>query len=398
MPTHGSADVWLRRRDRVQPLRLAVYTDYPYTTDGEAVYAERAFALFLARLSRSLERMTIVGRLRPDAELGRYRLPRAGFVPLPYYESLARPLDVGRAMFRSMAAFWRALDDADACWLLGPHPLALAFAAIALARRRRVFLGVRQDLPEYVGNRHPGRRAFLLAARMLDAAYRALGRRCPIIVVGPALAERYGASRRMLEIAVSLVEPDDVLSIEQATARSYDHDLTIISVGRIDQEKNPLLLADVLAALLADDPRWRLVVCGEGPLEEPLRARLEALDVDHRARLAGYVEHGEALLQEYRNAHFLLHTSWTEGLPQVLVEALAAGLPVVATDVGGIRKAVGDAVRLVAPGDAPLAAAELRALAGDPTVRERLVSVGLEYARAHTIDAEVERVAAFLVA
>ena len=268
--------------------------------------------------------------------------------------------------------------------------------ALPPARRRRVFLGVRRDLPEYVGNRHPGRRAFLLAARMLDAAYRALGRRCPTIVVGPALAERYGASRRILEIAVSLVEPADVLSLEQATARRYDGDLTIISVGRIDQEKNPLVLADVLAALLADDPRWRLVVCGEGPLEEPLRARLEALHVDHRARLAGYVEHGEALLQEYRNAHFLLHTSWTEGLPQVLVEALAAGLPVVATDVGGIRKALGDAVRLVAPGDPPVAAAELRALAGDPAAREGLVFVGLEYARAHTIDAEVERVAAFL--
>jgi glycosyltransferase involved in cell wall biosynthesis len=43
----------------------------------------------------------------------------------------------------------------------------------------------------------------------------------------------------------------------------------------------------------------------------------------------------------YRSSHFLLHTSWTEGLPKVLIEAFAAVLPVVATDVGGIREAVG---------------------------------------------------------
>ena len=397
MPTHASRDARSRRPDTVHPLRLAVYTDYPYSTDGDAVYAERAFALFLARLSQRLEHMTIVGRLRPDAAAGRYRLSRAGFVPLPYYESLARPLDVGRAMVRSMAAFWRALDDVDACWLLGPHPLALAFAAIAFVRRRRIFLGVRQDLPEYVGNRHPGRRSFGLAARVLDAAYRTLGRRCPTIVVGPALAARYRAASRLLEITVSLVEPADVVSFEQASQRSYDNDLTILSVGRIDQEKNPLALADVLAALLADDPRWRLVVCGEGPLSDALRERLEALEVEHRARLAGYVEHGDALVRAYREAHFLLHSSWTEGLPQVLVEALAAGLPVVASDVGGIREALGHAVRLVAPGDTPGAAAQLRALAGDREARERLLAAGLQYARDHTIEAEVDRVAGFLV-
>jgi glycosyltransferase involved in cell wall biosynthesis len=388
-------DARRRRRDRVRPLRLAVYTDYPYTTDGEAVYAERAFALFLARLAETVDHMTIVGRLQPDAERGRYRVPAAGFVPLPYYESLARPLEASRSMVRSLAAFWHALDDADTCWLLGPHPLALAFAAIALARRRRLFLGVRQDLPEYVRNRHPGRRTFMLAARFMDASYRVLARRCGTIVVGPALAHRYRRAGRLLEIAVSLVDSADVATSEQAAARSYDQDLTILSVGRIDQEKNPLMLADVLARLLADDGRWRLVVCGEGPLEAALRARLEELGVADRARLAGYVEQGEAMLEAYRAAHFLLHASWTEGLPQVIIEAVAAGLPVVATDVGGIREALGPAVRIVAPGDVQGAAAELQGLAVDSEARRRMVALGLDYARDHTLDAEVGRVAAF---
>ena len=83
---------------------------------------------------------------------------------LPYYESLANPLSVPRAAGRFGARFWRALGDVDAVWLLGPHPLAIAFALLAALRGRRVILGVRQDLPAYVRNRHPGRRMMIAAA------------------------------------------------------------------------------------------------------------------------------------------------------------------------------------------------------------------------------------------
>jgi glycosyltransferase involved in cell wall biosynthesis len=101
------------------------------------------------------------------------------------------------------------------------------------------------------------------------------------------------------------------------------------------------------------------------------------------------------MLRRYRNAHFLLHPSRTEGLPQVMVEALAAGLPVVATDVGGIGAALGDAVSLVESEDVEGAARALRSLADDRDSRDRMVAHGLEYARSHTLDTEVDRVVAF---
>jgi glycosyltransferase involved in cell wall biosynthesis len=102
------------------------------------------------------------------------------------------------------------------------------------------------------------------------------------------------------------------------------------------------------------------------------------------------------LVDLYRDSHALLHVSWTEGLPQVLFEAFAAGLPVVATDVGGIREAVGEAVALVPPGDPAAAAAALRRVADDDAYRVGLIERGLELARSHTIDSETGRVAAFL--
>jgi glycosyltransferase involved in cell wall biosynthesis len=80
----------------------------------------------------------------------------------------------------------------------------------------------------------------------------------------------------------------------------------------------------------------------------------------------------------------------------VLVEAFAAGLPVVATDVGGVARAVGEAVRLVPPGDAGAAAAELQAIAADPGLREKLVRAGHDYAAARTVTTEVKRLGEFL--
>ena len=80
----------------------------------------------------------------------------------------------------------------------------------------------------------------------------------------------------------------------------------------------------------------------------------------------------------------------------MLVEAFAAGLPVVATDVGGVAKAVGEAVRLIPPGDAGAAAAELDAIAADGALREGLIRAGHDYAASRTVTIEVERLARFL--
>jgi glycosyltransferase involved in cell wall biosynthesis len=378
-------------------LRLAVYTDYVYRREGDAVYAERAFALFLAGLAPHVDRLVIVGRLDPRSGASHYRLPDdVEFVPLPHYSSLVRPAESLPAMVRSLGRFWRVLRGVDTVWLLGPYALSVLFAGLAAVRGRRVALGVRQDLPRYVRSRHPSRRWVHLAAALLEGTYRALGRRWPVVVVGPELARNYGRGRRVLPITVSLVSEDQVVELDDALAKSYDGELVALSVGRLEREKNPLLLADVLASLHARDPRWRLVIAGEGPLEGELRARLERLGVAGAAELRGYVPIDGGLAELYRSSHAFLHVSWTEGLPQVLFESFAAGLPVVATEVGGVPDAASGAALLVPPGDAERPAAELQRLADDPRLRERLIEAGLARVREHTLEAESRRVAEFL--
>ena len=375
--------------------RLGVYTDYRYALVEGRPHAERAFGLFVGALAPRFGSLAVIGRLDPGPELARYEVHGAELIALPHYPSLAHTFRAIRGMLGGLRIYWRALGSLDVVWILGPHPLAFPFVAMARLRRKRVVLGVRQESVEYMRNRYPDSRLRIGLARAMEASFRLLARRYPTVVVGPAIARNYAGAKEQLEISVSLISQKQIAA-PGAGGRDYDGDrLTALSVGRLEGEKNPLALADVLASLRERDPRWHLVVCGEGGLADELRRRLDELGLGDAAELRGYVQHDE-LAAAYRDADALLHVSWTEGLPQILFEAFAAGLPVVATDVGGIREAVGDAALLVQPGDVAAAAEALERIGSDPGLRERLTAAGLELARRHTIESESERTAEFI--
>lgn len=378
-------------------MRLAVYTDYEYCSDGVRRYGQRAFVVFMEALGAHVERLVLVGRMDPAPGTSHYPLAEeTELLALPHYESLARPLSVARSLLISLKRFWGLLSEVDAVWVLGPYPHSVALALLTLARRRTLVLGVRQDMPQYVRSRRPDRRWMHLGADVLEAIWRLLARRHPVVVVGPELARKYAGSADVLDITVSLIHERDLR--EADPGRDYSGELTLLTVGRLDAEKNPLLLADVLAGLREGGRDWRLVICGDGPMREPLQQRLQELGVAGHADIAGYVPIDGGLLDLYRTSHAFLHVSWTEGFPQVLAEAFASGLPVVATAVGGVAAGVGDAALLIGPGDAGAAVAALERVAGDPQLRADLSARGNELARRGTLEASSARVCAFIAA
>jgi glycosyltransferase involved in cell wall biosynthesis len=379
-------------------VRLAVYNDDVYRPHEGAIWTDRTFPMFMAELRHHVERLVILGRLDPAGGTWHFRLPAdLEFVGLPHYSSLASPRAVVGGALASCRRFWRALEGVDVVWLLGPHPLGFLFALLARLRGKRVVLGVRQELSQYAVRRHPRRRWLHALAGGLEAGWRLLSRGLPVVVVGSELARQYARGRRVLELTVSMVRDRDLAPSEVTERRSYDGDLRILSVGRLDAEKNPLLLADVLARLSRGERHWRLVVCGTGPMESQLAHRLQEVGVADRAELRGYLPVDAGLLELYRESHAFLHVSWTEGVPQVLFEAFASRVPLVATAVGGVAGVTGEeAAVLIPPGDAEAAATALERVAGDPDLRGRLISAGIERVRARTFESEARRVAQFL--
>lgn len=384
-------------------VRLGVYADLVYRVEDGEISTDRAFIRFVTGLPPRVDEVVVLGRLQPGSGRSPYPLPRAGirFVPLPYYPSVFDVPDVIRSVRRSCAVFASELDRLDAVLIFGPHPLALLFALIARRRRTPLALGIRQDYPQYIRQRLPGRSwAWAVpVARALDRSFRRLGRRAPVIAVGDELARRYGGpGPGVLATGLSLIRDSELSSLEAAQAKDWNGDLRLLAVGRLDPEKNPLLLVEILARLRARDPRWRLTAIGEGELRPHVERRARELGVAEALELTGYVPNGPGLWERYRASHAFLHVSFTEGLPQVLFEAQAAGLPIVATDVGGVGAAVGhgSSALLIPPGDAEAAARALERLAADEPLRSRLIAAGLENAARETMDAQLDRLAAFL--
>ena len=378
--------------------RVLAYTDYLYRQRDGTVFAERAFVHFLGAMARDLGGMQLLGRV--DEGPGPARYPLAAeieFVTLPHFTHLTDARAVVGSMPGAVLAMWRALEQAEIVFVLGPSPHALTLALLALARRRRVVLGVRQNYIAYVRNRHPQRLGLQVIAAALEGAWLALARVASVVAVGAELAERYRRSPRVLQTTVSLVHASDVeAGARAARARSYAGDeLVVLSVGRLDAEKNPLLLPEVLLALRRSDRRWRMVICGEGDLAGDLERRLAELGLRDCCELRGYIPLDGGLLDLYRGSHAFLHVSRTEGFPQVLIEAYASGLPSVATAVGGVP-ALRDCSLLVEPDDAGAAARALIRLAKDPQLRERLISAGLRRAASQTLEIEATVAARFV--
>lgn len=391
--------------------RLGIYLDADYrivvTPDGEQVAVHPAdFALvglFLLEVGARFDTFVLFGRAARSDQLDEYvpLPPSVRFVELPYYGSLTHLRAVARATGGTTRRMWEALGRLDAIWVFGPHPFSLMIIGLAKLRRKDVVLGVRQDTPAYFRARLPSRlwAPAMIPVHALDASYRLLSRALKTVVVGPAIARRYGTDRdKLLPLISDSVVPAREVS-NGSDSRDWSGPLELLTVGRIDPEKNPLLVVEALAELERVEPgRYRVVWVGDGPLADAVRERAAALGVADRLQLLGWVPFGPELLALYRRAHMFVHVSFTEGVPRVITEALAFAAPIVATDVGGVRAALddGNAGLLVPVDDREALVAAIRKLGDDSELRERLVARGLELAGERTLEAQAAVVAAFI--
>ncbi|GAA2081026.1 glycosyltransferase family 4 protein [Streptomyces albiaxialis] len=343
----------------------------------------------------------------------------------PGDEELARALTgtgarfapaTGRTERETVAGLRTLCADAD---LVHAHGLRAGFlAALALGRRRRgtplVVTWHTQPLPGAEGAEHAeGARALLarlLKRRVARAAAVVLGvttdlvdaardcgardaRLAPVVIPAPRDAaddctgeegEDDGEGARAERDARAEAQRHKARAEIGAVGRPL-----VLSVGRLDRHQAYDAVLTAARAWRDLDPPPLLAVAGEGPERAALQRRIDEEELP--VRLLGRRDDALRLLAGADVA--LLSTRWDSRSP-LAQEALSRGVPLVATEVGGIPELVGDAAVLVPYGDADALSSAVRALLEDPVRREALAAAGR--ARAESWPTEDDTVAQVL--
>ena len=158
-----------------------------------------------------------------------------------------------------------------------------------------------------------------------------------------------------------------------------DPDFRVLCIGRLVPEKGQLMLARAVAQLVERGLAVRLTFVGDGPMADSLRDEVARLGITKRTTMLGSLGR-DRVAEAYRHADAFCLPSFSEGVPVVLMEAMAAGLPVVTTRIAGIAELVldGENGALVAPGRSEPIADALERLARDRQLGARWGRAGRE--------------------
>jgi glycosyltransferase involved in cell wall biosynthesis len=207
--------------------------------------------------------------------------------------------------------------------------------------------------------------------RWLDALNRRAFRSSAAIIANSAEVSRYIAREYGAPAERIAVVPNAIDLERFRPQRPADGSRCIVTVGRLVQQKNPLLFVAAAAALRQRLPDARFVMVGDGPLRSEIEAAIRAAGLEGACTLAGERRDVEAVLG---GADLFWLTSDWEGLPNAVIEALACGVPVVATAVAGTGDLIrdGDEGFVVPPGDRDALVARSAQILGDPALHARM--------------------------
>ena len=311
------------------------------------------------------------------------RLSAVAEVDIPFYSGL-------KVGVPSLPAVVEALSEGryDLLHLCSPGPAGIAAALTGRILELPTAGSYHTELAAYARLR-AGEGPIALGMQLVLSAFYG---QCEV-VLSPSLAS--DARLRELGIPAERIGRWD-RGVDTARFRPQRRDaarfdpahITVLYAGRLTREKGVDLLADAFLEAHRREPRLRLALAGGGPEEDALRERL-----GDAATFLGWL-HGDELATAYASADLFLFCSQTDTYGQVILEAQASGLPVVAVAAGGPVELIADGRSgVLCPPDADAIAAAVAGLAGSRAARQRLARGGLAAIQDRTWDASLGRLA-----
>lgn len=167
---------------------------------------------------------------------------------------------------------------------------------------------------------------------------------------------------------------------------------TLLTVARLTGVKNQQLTLKALAELRQAGEDWRFILVGDGPHLKQLEALAKELCLGDSVIFAGQANRGDELWNYFDTADCFVLSSRSEGTPKVLLEAMARGLPIVATNVAGVPSSIKHEERglLIEDNDVNGLILAIQRMRNDSSLRDYMVSNASEFCKQHTVERATE--------
>ena len=297
----------------------------------------------------------------------------------PYRPAWIVRVPVLRALFRLLPYLWALWQAAGRSSLF--HVMANSGWSWHLFARPAIRIAAWRGVPVVVNYR--GGEAATFLARAHASVKNTLARGTNLLMVPSGYLQAVFAKHHIeARIVPNIVDLDRFKPPLPGQRVRGAHLVVARNLERIYDNATAI---QALAALRLTHPEARLTIAGTGPEEPTLRALVASLGLVSAVELVGRLDRDE-VAAVYREADIALNPSTVDNMPNSVLEALASGVPVVSTDVGGVPYIVkhGVTALLVPPRDPAAMAAAVQRLLDDPELADRLASAGLGEAQCYT--------------
>lgn len=377
-------------------MTLGILYHMPFwqAADGSLWETEGSFARYVDSLAPFFDEVVLAVPVfdSPQASGSRVRASNVTLAPLPYFPGPRQFYPMLPSMLGRLRAW---VNRCDVVHLRVPTPAAIFAFRIAQAQKKPAFLLVVGDyeaLLPHLGYRGIKKLLFSRYVAFEEWALRHMTARALTFANGAALRQKHERDEvRIHETRTTTLGLNDISTRTDTCGGSR---IRLLTVSRIDPRKGLRTLPAVVKGILAAGYDVTADVIGPtvgliGKSEhDAIQAEAERLAVADRVRLRGPIALDQ-LMPLYRDFDiFVLPTRPGEGIPRVLLEAMANGLPVVTTAVSGITSLVthGENGLLVDEGSAASVSAAVLRVIREPALRQRLIAGGYATAKAHTLE------------
>ena len=336
--------------------KIGFYNEGKYFIDAnDVVHSSDIFLTFFQKIFKD-RKIYVIGRLcTKKFNPSHYLNDNWLLTPLTFYNSIFKLLLVFPLyILKNEKKINLFIENIDILFISPSGPLSVFILNKAKFKNKKVILFVRQDTRKLISIKNNYNFVAKIFANLIETYIEKFVENyanATVFTFGGEINKRYlGLSSSTFSIADSRYNSSDIISINDIKEKSYTK-LKFLYVGRLAPGKGLVFLIKCLSKI--NHFEFTLTIVGDGIMKEDLIQLVKKHNLIDKIKFKGYIHFSENLLNEYSSHDIFIMPSFSEGLPQVVFEAMSRGIVVVATNVGGIPDQIQNKVNgfLFEPGE-----------------------------------------------